>query len=191
MARQGGQKLTAVFGCSVYKKVASLAANQEGLPEPDTQSAAPSTASTRSQAGQTASSAEYSSSQEQPAQPSAEAGASSSSTEGIVMQSEGTQAAQQESKPLGRSLFQGAMRRLAGKQSEGAPDVQVTCTCLIECCNALLLLSNILARRILAHPRLLRCVTWRTLHVSQKCWPSRKRPLPEGAIEGLTPGQQA
>ena len=117
--------MTAVLGCSVYKKVASLAANQEGLPEPSKASAAPSAASAQPQEGQAASS-QPSSTQEQPAQPSAEPAASGSSRDGIVMQSGGTQAAQQESKPLGRSLFQGAMRRLAGKQSEGAPDVQVT-----------------------------------------------------------------
>ncbi len=41
------------------------------------------------------------------------------------MQSESSQGSQQGDKPLGRSLFQGAMRRLAGTQSEGAPNVKV------------------------------------------------------------------
>lgn len=114
------------FGCSVYRKVASLAANQDGLPEPGAQSAAPSAAPAQTRADQEAGT-ELSSSQEQHDR---HASASASlqadgGTDGIVLQSEGPQAAQQESKPLGRSLFQGAMRRLAGKQSEGAPDVQV------------------------------------------------------------------
>ena len=110
----------------MYKKVASLAANQEGLPEPSAQPAAPSAAVPQPQTEQAAGS-EPSTTQEQPAQPAAEPEAQQpgSATGGIVMQSEGTQDARQEGKPLGRSLFQGAMRRLAGKQSEGAPDVQV------------------------------------------------------------------
>ena len=117
---------TALFGCSVYKKVASLAANQEGLPEPSAQSAARSAAVTQPETEQAASSTP-STTQEQPAQAAAESEAQhpGSTAGGIVMQSEGTQSARQEGKPLGTSLFQGAMRRLAGKQSEGAPDVQV------------------------------------------------------------------
>ena len=151
---RAGLDLTAVSGCSVYKKVASLAANQEGLPEPSAQSAATPTASAQPQAEQAASSAQPSSTQEHSARPSEEPAASGSSTEGIVMQSEGTQAAKQESKPLGRSLFQGAMRRLAGTQSEGAPDVQVTRDCLVRCWHVLLLLSDILAGIVSAHHRL-------------------------------------
>ncbi len=160
---RAGLDLTAVSGCSVYKKVASLAANQEGLPEPSARSAAPSMASAHSQAERASSSAQPSGTQEQSAQPSAELAASGSSTEGIVMQSEGTRAAQQESKPLGRSLFQGAMRRLAGTQSEGAPDVQVIRACLARCWHVLLLLSDILARMMSAQRKLLQDTF---LHVS-------------------------
>ena len=124
--RAGQTPLTADFGCSVYKKVASLAANQEGLPEPSAQSAAPPAAPAQTQADQGAG-LKLSSSQEQPTQHASASAVQQSggSTDGIVLQSEGSQAPQRESKPLGRSLFQGAMRRLAGKQSEGAPEVQV------------------------------------------------------------------
>ena len=97
-------------GCSAYKKVASLAANQQAIPQSSESAAAPRQAMPAAQNSQDA----------------AETGGQEG-TEGILAHSQEPQQHEETSKALPTSLFKGAMRRLAGKESQGAQHVQVSC----------------------------------------------------------------
>lgn len=100
--------------CRAYKKVASLAANQKALPESSAQLAA----AADGHAGQAGGHA---------GQASGSNPGSSSSAGGLVMQLQSSQEPQKAERPLHTSLFQGAMRCLAAKESQGAEEVQVSC----------------------------------------------------------------
>ncbi len=97
-------------GCSAYKKVASLAANQQAIPQSSEPAAAAPQATPEAQNSRAA----------------AEAG-EQEGTEGILAHSQEPQQHEGTSKALPTSLFRGAMRRLAGKESQGTQHVQVSC----------------------------------------------------------------
>ena len=98
-------------GCSAYKKVASLAANQQAIPQSSEPAAAPSEQATPE--AQHSGAAVEAEGQE--------------GTEGILAHSQEPQRDDGPSQALPTSLFRGAMRRLAGKESQGAQHVQVSC----------------------------------------------------------------
>ena len=99
-----------VSGCSAYKKVASLAANQQAIPQSSEPAATPHQATPETQNSRAA----------------AETGGQEG-TEGILAHSQEPEQHEGPSKALPTSLFRGAMRRLAGKESQGAQHVQVSC----------------------------------------------------------------
>ena len=100
-----------VSGCSAYKKVASLAANQQAIPQSSAPAAAPHQATP----------------EEQHSRAAADTGGREG-TEGILAHSQEPRQHEGTSKALPTSLFRGAMRRLAGEESQGAQHVQVSCT---------------------------------------------------------------
>ena len=159
--------------------MASLAADQRALPEPSTQAAPHAVEDGRIAAGtesQPFSAAAGPAMQSQESQAGSAAG-------GDVLHSQRPEEHQRGNQPLHKSLFRGALRRLAGKQSPGAQEVQVSIASPLPCempC------TGLAASIVLAVSLAMAADGTSTIKgATRLCEPCRKRA--QGALERLQP----